>query len=114
MARVVRYTLTASVNSTVIKAGRCRLIGVIITPTSTQRVVKIYDLGTAPGTSDTPIMTVNSPTSASNVGSLPIIFPEPVLLGNGCGIRITAAFADTDATITGTDGFVHFIFSDSW
>jgi len=94
-----RTMSAASTNSTLVKAGTSKLVGGILTNTSTSaKFFKIYAKATAPtvGT-DVPVFTI--PIPANGNISLGTVFDQyglSVLLGLGYGI--TGAYADTDAT----------------
>lgn len=102
MSKPVNVVAAATTNSTLVKAGRGRVTGLVLTNAhaSAIRYVKLYNKVTAPtvGT-DTPVMTVAIPAaSAINVElGRGIEFSA----GIGFGITGAAAVADTTAVVAG-------------
>jgi hypothetical protein len=92
---VARHVAAATVNATVLVTGPCRFMGTNYRGPSTSRWLKIYDLATNPATTDTPIMSLRTASSASATTGAP---EGGIWCENGIAIRITANAAEDDDT----------------
>jgi hypothetical protein len=87
--------INAGTAGTAFKASAGQLYGYYLANLGTvTNYIKIYDKGSAPGTADTPVMTLAIPgTAAANVSIAP-----GIQFSSGIGVRVTTGAGDTDAT----------------
>ncbi len=100
--------ITAGTAGTAFKASAGQLYGYYFANTGTVTAYfKLYDKASAPGTADTPKLTIPLfGTAAANVE-----FTQGVAFASGIGIRVTTGAGDTDATTpAGTTAFVNIVY----
>lgn len=87
--------INAGTAGQVVKASAGQLYGYYLANTGTVTAYfKLYNKATAPGTADTPVLTLPLfGTAAANVA-----FPNGVEFTSGIGVRVTTGVGDTDAT----------------
>lgn len=92
------FLSTAAVISAAIKASAGQVYSMqFFNKNASPMYVRLYNMTTAPATTDTPVWRGIIPGNAGGAGYI-VQFPTGFAFGTGIGIRVTAAVADNDAT----------------
>jgi len=96
---VYAFLSTAAVISAAIKASAGQVYSLqFFNLNAAARYVRLYNMTTAPATTDTPIWRGIIPGNTAGAGFV-IDIHTGLAFGTGIGIRVTAAIADNDATV---------------
>lgn len=100
------FLSTAAVQAVSIKASAGQFYGLTFFNTGAAAVfVRLYNLATAPATTDVPIWRGIVPGNTAGAGFV-VVTPAGVACSVGIGLRVTAAVADADATALAANGVI--------